>query len=103
MRRHSTAMMVGGIVMVSLAPFAVLASVVGGLGKVTCGTASASGGGSRCDGYAWALYGGMVGTLVLVGVGVPLAMAGAEKEPVKITASPWLSASTSGLQLRIEM
>jgi hypothetical protein len=102
MRRHSTGMMVGGIVMVSLAPVAFLVAGVYGLGSAVCSASNNS-----CDEYATAAKVSLLTGLVLAGVGVPLIVVGAAKEPVSeegsATISPWATPSAAGLSLRLAL
>ena len=107
MRRHSTGMMAGGIVMVSLAPVALLVSGIAGVGKSICSIDNPDRY-DNCDEYNPALYGGLLSALVLVGVGIPMIVIGAKKEPVDApnvaaTVSPWVAPSAAGLSLRVDM
>jgi hypothetical protein len=107
MQRHSSGMMAGGIVMVSLAPVALLVSGIAGLGKSVCSIDNPDRYDS-CDEYNPALYGGLLSALVLVGVGIPMIVIGAKKEPVDApnvaaTVSPWVAPSAAGLSLRVDM
>jgi hypothetical protein len=107
MRRHSTGMMAGGIVMVSLAPVALIVAGFAGLGKALCGVDDYDS--SRtCSGYDPVIYGSLAGAFVLVGAGVPLLVIGAKKEPVDdsdatATISPWATPTSGGLSIRLQM
>jgi hypothetical protein len=64
MRRHSRGMMAGGIVMVSLAPVALLVAGFAGLGKIACGLDDYDR--SRtCSGYDPVIYGSLAGALAV--------------------------------------
>jgi hypothetical protein len=115
-RRHSTGMMVGGIVMVSFTPIALLVAAVANAQQSVCETNyafdSSSNGiygsvsyGNDCDEYDPTIYGGLISAAVLAGVGIPLIVIGAKKEPVPVTAtlSPWATARSAGVGLRIDM
>jgi hypothetical protein len=105
MQRHSKGMMIGGIVMVSLAPVALAVAGFSALGKGLCSIDNESGAG--CDGYDAVTFGALISALGLVGAGVPLLVIGAQKEPVDTSAtasvSPWVSPTGAGLGLRIDM
>lgn len=111
-------MMAGGIVMTSLSPVALLVAAVGSLGKSLCevdnsdarysgSSASVSYRYKDCSGYDATIYGGLISAVVLVGVGVPLIVVGAKKEPVDpgvtATLQPWATPSTAGLSLRVNL
>jgi hypothetical protein len=107
MRRHSTGMMAGGIVMVSLAPVALIVAGFAGLGKALCGVDDYDSQ-RTCSGYDPVMYGSLVSAFVLVGVGVPLLVIGAKKEPVddsEATAviAPWATPTAGGVSLRLQM
>ncbi len=105
MERHSTGMMVSGIVMLSLSPVAFLTAGIARLGKGICDVADER----RCDDdYDPTIYGALLTGVVFVGVGIPLLVVGAKKEPVeeevaKATVTPWLTPSAAGVALRIDM
>ena len=107
MQRHSKGMMVGGIVMVSLAPVALAVAGFSALGKSLCGIDDLDRNRS-CDDYDPAIYGSLVSALVLAGVGVPLIVIGATKEPVdpsglNATLAPWATPTAAGLGLRLQL
>ncbi len=89
-KRHSKAMMVTGIVMTSLSGIPLIlagAGMISGQSKVVVGSLAAVG--------------------VLAGVGIPLLVIGAKREPVQeppVAASltPWLSPHAGGLGLRLD-
>jgi hypothetical protein len=105
MQRHSTGMMVGGIVMLSLAPVALLVSGIARIGKGICDIDDERG----CDqDYDPTIYGSLLTGVALIGVGVPLLVIGAKKEPVDdseatATISPWATPEAAGIGLRIDM
>jgi hypothetical protein len=105
MERHSTGMMVGGIVMLSLAPVALLVSGIARIGKGICDVGDERG----CDqDYDPTIYGSLLTGVALIGVGVPLLVIGAKKEPVEdraatATLSPWATPEAAGLGVRIDM
>jgi hypothetical protein len=118
MERHSKGMMAGGIVMTSLSPVALLVAAFGSLGKSLCevdnGDAAYNGSSASvsyrykdCSSYDTTIYGGLISAVVLVGVGVPLIVIGAKKEPVDpgatATLQPWAAPSTAGLSLRVDL
>jgi hypothetical protein len=110
-KRHSTGMMVGGIVMTSLSSVAFAVSLLGGLANATCSNRYDYDGGSSssvytyndCD-YDGLVYGGLVTGIILVGVGIPLIVIGAKREP-RGTASvaPWATPNAGGLSLRLSL
>jgi hypothetical protein len=107
MRRHSTGMMTGGIVMVSLAPVAFLVSGIAALGKGLCNVGTEDRFDS-CDDYDPTIYGSLIVGFGLLGGGIPLIVIGAKKEPVgnstpAATLSPWASPSAAGLSLRLNL
>jgi hypothetical protein len=107
MQRHSTGMMAGGIVMVSLAPVALLVAGLSGLGKALCRVDDYDSE-RTCSGYDPVIYSSLAGAFVLVGVGVPLLVIGAKKEPVDASAAsaiiaPWATPTSGGLSLRLRM
>jgi hypothetical protein len=108
-RRHSTGMMAGGIVMVSLAPIALLGALVSSLQDSVCDITYDSYGMAYarddCDNsgqtYAFALAG-----VALLGAGIPLIIIGAKKETVpapQATLSPWVSAQGGGVRLKLAL
>lgn len=114
MQRHSTGMMVGGIVMVSLAPVALLVSGMAAIGKGLCNVGDDDPYDSCDDDYDPTIYGALGSAFVLVGVGVPLIVIGAKKEPVDdsnatraskatATVAPWATPSAAGVTLRVDL
>jgi len=101
-------MMAGGIVMVSLSPVGLVVSFAGVFLKSTCGEGNPDARNADCDSENPMIYGGLLSTLVLVGIGVPLIVEGAKREPVgasgtAATLSPWLAPSAAGLNLRLDL
>ena len=109
MVRHSKGMMAGGIVMVSLAPVALLVAAFSAIGKGLCSIDNIDNSttNTNCDGYDPVTYGALIAALGLVGGGVPLIVIGAQKEPEEpagtATISPWATRNAAGLGLRIQM
>jgi len=108
MQRHSKGMMVGGIVMVSLAPVGLFVAATAALGRSVCDFDHADERVSSCTGYAPFIYGGLVSALVLAGVGVPMIVIGATKEPVHPSSldariSPWATQTAAGLSLQLTL
>ena len=86
-KRHSTAMMVTGIVLTSFAPIGLLV-----------GTAGILGGKSELFVAGWA------SAAVLAGAGIPLIVIGGRRKPVSSGyALPWVAPGSAGLQLRLEL
>ena len=86
-KRHSTAMMVTGIVLTSLSPIGLLV-----------GTAGMVGGGSEL------FIAGFGSTAVLAGVGIPLMVIGGRRKPITTGyALPWVAPQSAGLQLRFQL
>lgn len=104
-------MMAGGIVMVSFVPVALLAAMVANLEQSACeggtyfgadGTLSSAG--TNCSRFDATIYGGLVGAAVLLGVGIPLIVVGAKREPVaSAQIAPWATPHGAGLRLRIQL
>ena len=95
-RIHSTGMLVSGIVITSLAPIVFYAGVLSTAG-------GCDNGGSSCDNDDRLLV-VTLATLALLGVGIPLIVTGARREPVaQVRVSPLLSPQLAGLQLHLEL
>lgn len=85
--RHSTAMLVGGIVMTSFAPISLL---LGAAGMMT--------------GRPALFIGGFAGAGVLAGVGIPLIVIGGRRKPLTTARlTPWLTPQSTGLGLSFEL
>lgn len=101
-------MMVGGIVMVSVAPIALVVSLVTSLRQDSC----ERGGSynldyqydSNCSRYDASIYGGLVLGVGLLGAGIPLIVVGSKREPLGTASlSPWATPHAGGLKLQIEL
>lgn len=101
-------MMAGGIVMISIAPVALLIALVASSDKSTCQSGginySSTGGLSQgnCSRYNGSIYGGAILGTALLGGGIPLVVIGGKKEPV-VTAqlSGWATPRSGGAGLRL--
>jgi S1-C subfamily serine protease len=110
-KRNSTGMMVGGIVMTSLTPVALLVAVAGSANKTVCQSRASNsfdryGSTSEdCSKHNGAIYGGLLMGAVLAGVGIPLIVVGAKKVPARPTATlnPWLSPESAGLGVHVDL
>jgi hypothetical protein len=101
--RHSTAMMVGGIVMVSFAPIALITSAIANVEKHGCED-GIYGPIRDCDQYNPTIYGGLIAAGALVAIGIPLIVIGAKRDPVgTATVTPWATPHGGGLGLRIDL
>jgi len=89
-------MFVTGIVITSLAPIGLLVTSVGMLcGLTTTGT------GNGCGDL---IIGGLVTTGIFAGVGVPLIVIGAKRDPVAVgRIAPWVAPNSAGVGLRFEL
>jgi hypothetical protein len=86
-KRHSTGMMVTGIVLTSFAPIGLIV-----------GTAGMMGGRSEFFLVGWG------SAAVLAGVGIPLIVIGGRRKPITTGyALPWVAPQSAGLQLRFEL
>jgi hypothetical protein len=111
MQRHSTGMMVGGIVMTSLAPFALIVSLVADLEQNSCEggffgepTLDSNGRYRDCSSYDRAIYGGLLVGGGLLAAGIPMIVIGAKKEPVATaTVRGWIGNGGGGLGLRVDL
>jgi hypothetical protein len=110
MQRHSTGMLAGGIVMLSLVPVALLAALVADSEQSACrgGTYLSTNGvvtqGSGCGAYDKTIYGGVIIGLALMGGGIPLVIIGGKKEPVgTLQVTPWATRNAGGLALHVDL
>jgi hypothetical protein len=103
--RHSTGMMVGGIVMVSFAPIALLTSLVANMEKSSCEMSSVYGPSlGDCDRYDPTIIGGLVAAGALTAIGIPLIVIGARREPAAVASvTPWTTPHGGGLGLRVDL
>jgi hypothetical protein len=107
LQRRSTAMMAGGIVMVAVGP---VLWVIAALPRTSCNI-QANGqvygsGINDCNDHT-RTYALLISGAVLVGAGIPLIVIGAKKVPVAQSASlsfaPWVSPTTAGVDLRLDL
>jgi hypothetical protein len=95
-KRHSQAMFVTGIVITSLAPIGLLVTSVGML----CGLTSTS----RSSDCGELIVGGLVTTAIFAGVGVPLIVIGAKRDPVAVgRIAPWVTPKAAGVGLHFDL
>jgi hypothetical protein len=95
-KRHSQAMFVTGIVITSFAPIGLLVTSVG----LLCGLTTTN----RNTGCGDIIVGGLVTTGIFAGIGVPLIVIGAKREPVAIgRVAPWLTPRSAGIGLRFDL
>jgi len=88
-------MFVTGIVITSLAPIGLLVSSVGMLCSLSF---------SSSNGCGDLIVGGLVTTGILAGVGVPLLVIGAQRDPVATgRIAPWLTPHGAGVGLRFDL
>ena len=101
-KRHSTGMMVGGIVITSFSPISFAFAMLGAL----CGVSIDGSEGSpnnHCDGSSY-FVGGMAVTGVLLGVGIPLIVVGARRDGAPTARlAPWVTPDSAGLGLRFDL
>ena len=116
-KRHSKGMMAAGIVLTSLTPVALLFTLMAAGSKASCGRNNDDAtayqeeagydaiGHRDCSVYDPALYGSLVSATVLLGVGIPMIVIGAKREPARPAAAvtPWVAPSTAGLALRLTL
>jgi hypothetical protein len=118
-RRVNRTAMIGGIVMVSIAPLALLGALAARNAQVECDEnlerdypdhvvpTSQSYRLERCDGYSTPLYVLGIGGAVLAVAGVPLIIYGARTAPSSQQASlridPWASRTSGGVRLRLDL
>lgn len=87
-KRHSTGMMVTGIVLTSFAPIGLLVGTAGMMG----------GGRPELFLIGWG------SAAVLAGVGIPLIVIGGRRKPITTGyALPWVAPQSAGLQLRFQL
>lgn len=107
MVRHSTGMMVGGIVMVSLAPIAFLVAAAGSIGNSLCDIDSGGSSStySSCHDNDALITGSVIVGLGLVAGGIPMIVIGGHKEPAEPEAriQPWATRSAAGLALQLDL
>jgi hypothetical protein len=112
MVRHSSGMMAGGIVMVSLTPVALLVALGASVSQSVCkvdngGYYDSSGtytGYRRDCNNDGLIYGSLLTAAALVGVGIPLIVIGAKKEPEgSAIIAPWATPTAAGIGLHINL
>jgi hypothetical protein len=110
-------MLAGGIVMVSFAPIALLVAGVATTQQSQC----ERGGEYRrgyddsgvyqtvrlppvgCDDYDKTIYASLVSAVVLGGGGITFIIVGSKKVPVTGRITPWTTANSAGLGLRVDL
>lgn len=107
-RRHSTAMMVVGIILTSLSPIPLWMSVGYSTDKSSCRSGGIFGGvsdsSSNCNRNDGAMYGTLALGLGLVGAGIPLIVVGSKRVPLaRASVTPWAAPGASGLSLRLDL
>jgi hypothetical protein len=119
-RRRNRGLMIGGIVMVSIGPLALLGALSASNSQENCDQALESqypdhvvpaydrSALDRCDSYTLPIYVLGIGGAVLVGAGVPMIIYGAKNVPVKKQTGstqliPWATPRSGGLQLRVDL
>jgi hypothetical protein len=89
-------MFVTGIVITSFAPIGLLVTSVGML----CGLTTTRAGAGCGD----LIVGGLVTTAIFTGVGVPLIVIGAKRDPVAVgRVAPWVTPHGAGVGLRFDL
>jgi hypothetical protein len=118
-RRRNRGMMIGGIVMVSIGPLALLGALSARNSQESCDSALENQYPNhvvpaydkqeleRCDGYTLPIYILGIGGAVLVGAGVPMIIYGAKSVPSKPASRaqllPWATPQSGGLRLRLTL
>jgi hypothetical protein len=118
-RRRNRGMMIGGIVMVSVGPLALLGALSARNSQEECDRsleneypnhvvpAYDEESLERCDSYSLPIYLLGIGGAVLVGAGVPMIIYGAKSVPAKPTGRaqllPWATPQSGGLRLRLTL
>lgn len=93
--------MIAGIVLTSLAPVGL---IVTSIGFLSCVSVDGSQGSGKQSCHSGLMLGGLVFTAAAVGIGVPLLVAGARREPVATArVALWLTPRSSGLGLSLEL
>jgi hypothetical protein len=107
MQRHSKGMMVGGIVMTSMAPVALFVAMIANLQQTACEGGELFSDRSfddDCERYDKTIYGGLIVAAGLVGAGIPMIVIGGKKEPVGTASiSPWVTPQGGGVGLRVDL
>jgi hypothetical protein len=99
-------MMVGGIVMVSVAPAAFLGALVSSMRKDSCENEGSYGLGTQappsrdCSSYDAGIAVGVLLGAGLLAAGIPLIVVGAKREPLRAAVvAPWATPGGAGLSL----
>jgi hypothetical protein len=101
-------MMAGGIGAVVLAGVGLVVALGAFFKEAGCGFGNIGSLGSRnCESYDAYIFGGLLSTAVLTGVGVPLLVIGSRKVPAPhesaATLAPWIGRQVGGLSLRFDL
>jgi hypothetical protein len=103
-------MMAGGIVMVSIAPVALLAALVASSQQQSCESPNYyfDGSGSdhtNCGAYDKTIYGGAIVGLALVAAGIPMIVIGGRRDRAGAEARirPWGSPQAAGLDFQLDL
>jgi hypothetical protein len=106
-------MFAGGIVMVSLTPIALLASLIANNEQNACesggfyydGSDGTFNDSSDCGAYDKTIYGGIIGGVVLLGAGIPMIVIGGKREQpgAEARVTPWASPQSAGLKLSLSL
>lgn len=118
-RRRNRGLMVGGIVMASVGPLALLGALSARNSQKTCDEAlehrypngtlpeSERARVERCDSYTTPLYVLGIGGAALIAAGVPMIIYGAKSVPAprspQARVMPWATPSSGGVQLRVDL
>ena len=105
---HSEDMVAAGIGSVALAGVGFIVAVGSFFEEAGCGAGNiGSLGSSGCGSHDSYIYGGLLSTVILAGVGIPLIVLGSRREPASpehsATVSPWVGRQSAGLSLRFEL
>jgi hypothetical protein len=93
-KRHSQAMFVTGIVLTSASPIGLMIATLG----MFCGLGETS---TDCGDIA---IGGLATTAILAGVGIPLIVIGAKRDPVTVgRIAPWVTPHAAGVGLHFDL
>jgi hypothetical protein len=103
-------MMAGGIVMVSVAPVALIVSLITSLRQDACENGGSYNFGTErvddanCGRYDAGIYGGVILGVGLLGAGIPLIIIGGKREPLgTASVAPWATPDSGGIKLRLEL
>jgi hypothetical protein len=97
---RSPGMLVGGVVLTSLAPIVFF----WGVANTTCTQHDSDLSGGGCNDNDDRMLAVGLTSLVLLGVGIPLIVVGGKRTPAtRVSLGPWVSPRQAGLQLRLDM